>query len=235
MEEGSLQPNKEGRKMTCMISFMLPSEPGKVNNSRVICFDLWNTLIASLDPTGASYEQTLINSGVCQSDIYPIVRDHLMNKGLGYEQMAEILCNHFGITDQEVGLRVIASWQNDNTKTRWFKGAKTMLKKLRQSNTLVLISNITAPGWETVNQRLGIDQHFDKLLLSFQEGVSKPSPELWDRVKILYPEAKEYWMIGDNVADDLLIPRKLGWNTIRVEKDGSTLTLVRKLLEGDDL
>ena len=200
---------------------------------RVVCFDLWNTLITSLDPTGASYEKTLVQAGVVQAEIYPLVRDQLMNADWSYKKMTSIITNHFEINDPEVAKQVVTSWQQDNTQTTWFPGATRLLKELGKTNILVLISNITAPGWKTVNAQLNIERYFDMVILSFAERISKPDEKLWLKVEESHPDATEYWMIGDNESDDLTVPQNRDWKTILVSKNGTDLIKIRsQLTEG---
>ncbi len=187
---------------------------------RVICIDLWNTLIRSRDPSGASYEQALIDGGADQEAIYPFVRSELMTRALPYSEMGSLLCAHLGITDALIGRKVVGLWELDNQASSWFPGALVKLKALSQLGKLVLITNITEPGWKVVNARLRIEEQFDRLFLSYEQGCAKPDRRVWDTIEQWYPDASEFWMVGDRYDDDIQAPSMRGWKTSQVDGDG---------------
>ncbi len=200
----------------------------------LICFDLWNTLIRSLESTGASYADVLISLGAPQPEIYPFVRDHLMVKELTYQEMVNLLFSHFGLTGPKYDSQrqeAIRVWQQDNQQVDWLPRAQEVLHTFRgcQGVTLVLITNITKPAWDAVNQKLELSQLFDYSFLSCSTGFSKPDPRVWKKIEERYPQVQPQLMIGDNATDDLLIPSQRGWQTFLVQPDGSNLpTLLEK-------
>lgn len=204
---------------------------------RVICFDLWNTLINTPKGGGASYEDVLVSLGITRELIYPIVRDELMTKKFSYDTMVDFLFHHFGINGHNPERKLAAqNWEEDNLSAEWFEGAKELLKKLKQQgDDIVLISNISLPSWQTVGELLQITKPFDHSFLSCHENLAKPNPLVWLRVQNWYKEPCKFWMIGDNQEDDLNIPQKMGWKTILVSKDGSEIKkLFQKLEEGNE-
>ena len=124
------------------------------------------------------------------------------------------------------------AWEEDNCTADWFPGARELLDQLRtKGNKLVLVSNISLPAWKTVGRKLAICEPFDKVFLSCKMGLAKPDPKVWQTVESWYPEADQFWMVGDNQVDDLDVPKTMGWQTILVTKDGSNLDQAQSLLE----
>jgi FMN phosphatase YigB (HAD superfamily) len=199
---------------------------------RVVCFDFWNTLARSLQGGGASYADVLVRLGAKPEAIYPIVRDELMVGIFDYEQMVTHICSRFRLAANSSDIaEAVANWARDNERAAWFDGAVDLLDALcKQGDQRVLITNITAPAWEAVNVRLDVTSHFDTLFLSCVAGFSKPDPRAWDYVEQSYPNASEYWMIGDNVADDLAIPVTMGWKTILAGTTGVPLAEIPQII-----
>jgi len=199
---------------------------------RVTCFDFWNTLARSLQGGGASYADVLVRLGAKPETIYPIVRDDLMAGIFDYEQMVEHLCSRLGLVATSIDIaEAVTNWACDNERAAWFNGAVELLNALReQDDKLILITNITAPAWEAVNLRLNVARRFDKCFLSCVAGFSKPDPRVWNYVEWSYPNAREYWMIGDNEADDLTIPTSMGWKTILTGTEGVPLVEIPRII-----
>ena len=210
---------------------------------RIICFDLWNTLVRSCQGTGASYADVLVRLGANMESIYPIVREELMISQMDYMEMAVYLCRRLNLRPTENDLLEIANnWRRDNDESEWLPDAVQLLEELRrQDNALVLITNITWPAWAAVNSKLGAGQHFDYTFLSCCEGLSKPDQRVWQTVENVLPNfsPSERWMIGDNETDDLAVPAAMGWETILVGAEGVPLTEVSGIIDGskrcDDL
>ncbi|KKP59257.1 MAG: hypothetical protein UR53_C0004G0010 [Candidatus Magasanikbacteria bacterium GW2011_GWC2_34_16] len=174
---------------------------------------------------GASYEDVLVQLGVDRKLIYPVVRDCLMTGKFSYRTMVDFLFDHFQIIGCVSERRKATNcWERDNQSARWFTRATELVARLRQEgNNLVLVSNISTPAWDTVGAMLEINTKFDRLFLSFQEGMAKPNKQVWQTVESWFPQSKEFWMIGDNNDDDLVVPRAMGWQTRLVKNDGSDL------------
>lgn len=192
-----------------------------MNTKNVVCFDLWDTLIQATNSRDASYEEVLVELGVPQKEIYPFVRDYLMTKGYTYEEMVDSLFNHFDITGRtERRQEAALCWEKDNKQAEWCEGALDLLQSIRSNNNiLVLITNSTKPAWKTVDKKLKISSMFARVFLSWEQGVAKPNPRVWQKIEswfsgIIKPT---FWMIGDNERDDLSIPKERGWQTALVK------------------
>lgn len=200
---------------------------------RVICMDMWNTLCRSLDSSGASYQDILVAEGVDASLVYPFVRDRLMTQRATYAELAQQMLEHFGMSARaDLRRRIVRAWQQDNDRADWFPGARELVAELRRRGDRVgLVTNITQPAWKATNRRLGLEWEFDFHYLSWGMGHCKPCSHVWSTVEAAHQGA-ELWMVGDNQTDDLDEPARRGWNTLRVEPDGSSMPEVRRILLG---
>ncbi|OGG57407.1 hypothetical protein A2853_04250 [Candidatus Kaiserbacteria bacterium RIFCSPHIGHO2_01_FULL_55_17] len=189
----------------------------------VVCFDLWNTLVATATELRNGYAGVLTGLGAPSHEIYPFVRDTLMASSLGYEQLALALLERFRIGASREAARLIAElWSLENSSARWLKNAERALHKSRTPGTsLVLVTNTTAPAWSQVDAKLGVASHFDRLFLSFNRHVAKPSPTVWQEVEGWYQDVppERFWMVGDREEDDLRVPKSRGWNTVHIQSE----------------
>ncbi len=178
----------------------------------VVCFDLWNTLIATSNPR--SYTDILVDAGFDAAEIFQFVRDYMMVRPFTYDELFKILLKRFWV-DTKLGKEIESAWRRDNETAQWIPGALSKLKKLSRVSSLVLISNVSSAGWEVVDRRLKIGEKFDRLFLSFEQRVNKPQEEVWQKVEQWYGDmpANQFVMVGDSVADDLTVPKKRGWQT----------------------
>lgn len=196
----------------------------------VICFDLWNTLVKS--PLNINYEDILVEAGVRQAEIYPFVRDHIMNKPIaGYGQIADLISRKFEI-DQARAKLVVEIWEQDNLNAQWIEQAQNTLVSVASDNQLVLISNVTQAGWCQVEEKMKIAHRFDRVFLSWKECRCKPDPTIWSEVMSLFPSEVDFWMIGDSLQDDIIVPKQLGWKTIQVGRQGVSIDQVPFILKG---
>lgn len=181
---------------------------------RVVCFDLWNTLVRTMG-AGASYEKTLVNRGVPVEKIFPFVRDQLMTGKFTYSEMTKKLFHYFAIDPSPAETtELINLWKADNKEAAWIRGARELVRKLRaQGRITVLVTNSTWPGWHGVNRRLEIAREFDFVYSSCNEGSVKPNTRVWETIESWCPEVlvQEFAMVGDREDDDRKIPRQRGW------------------------
>ena len=63
---------------------------------------------------------------------------------------------------------------------------------------------------------LDIDRYFRKIITSGEIGYEKPNIEIYQHARNLSGPAASIWMLGDNLANDCLVPRRLGVNSILV-------------------
>lgn len=188
---------------------------------KVICFDLWNTLVCS-PGTGASYESVLTSLGVSTEQIFPFVRDYLMTQQMSYEEMTTSLFEHFSLKPtpkerEELSLL----WASDNKQAMWIPGTLEVVRELRTKGlVVVLVTNSTMPGWNEVNRSLHLAREFSHLYISCYEGNVKPSNQVWGTIESWFPTItqKEFVMIGDRENDDLAVPRQRGWGTFQANE-----------------
>ncbi|MBI2623562.1 MAG: HAD family hydrolase [Candidatus Liptonbacteria bacterium] len=212
-----------------------------MNEVKVICFDLWNTLIRTTKNTGG-YESVLVRLGVKREEIYPWVRRRCMTgENVTYDEMVKKMFDHFfkDFTENpakysneiEEAKRL---WREDNKSAMWFRGAQAALRELREKEYfLVLLTNTTWMGW--VDKKLKISPFFHHALLSCETHIIKPQPHAWKNVMDLFPgvPARSFLMVGDS-EDDVAVPAQMGWRTIKVKGQPNFSQILQKIEAGGD-
>lgn len=109
-----------------------------------------------------------------------------------------------------------------------------LIKALSQNYRLFLLSNTSSIHIEAVNQILhkasGVEQLgdlFEKLFLSYEMGVMKPHPEIYQRVLDEADIRAEETLFLDDNADNIRAAGALGIQTIHVQKPLSILDYLK--------
>lgn len=109
----------------------------------------------------------------------------------------------------------------DIAQVELFADTLATLERARAEGlALALLSNLAAPYKAPVAQ-LGLEGRFDTLVFSCDEGVAKPSPEIYARVQSrLGLRADELLMVGDSRIDDVEGPRAAGLRALHLDRSG---------------
>lgn len=217
---------------------------------RVICFDLWGTLIRSILGNGASYLDVLVDKNHSPDSLSMKAHLFLMTnawmsspwvataiqeqRSPTYIEMAWALTEHLQLHDRSDLVMAVANrWQQDNEHIEWLPGARETLQwvKGQPRTKLVLITNITIAGLHAAGRYMGTTggPRFDHSVLSCEHPFAKPEPYIWERCMNVW-DGDEYWMIGDNPVIDLAVPTTLGWKTILVGDKGVNITEVPSII-----
>ena len=71
-------------------------------------------------------------------------------------------------------------WNDIFFETPLNKKIQDFLKKIKNRYKIVMISNINETHYEFLKEKMPIFREFDKLILSYEIGFRKPSPEIYD-------------------------------------------------------
>ena len=90
--------------------------------------------------------------------------------------------------------------------------------KVTSRSTLVLLTNGPTSHQSKKITSLGLEKWFDssKIFISQTTGVPKPQAEAFMNVERLFPDVnrKDFWMIGDDLTNDIEGAKNRYWNTI---------------------
>ncbi len=106
------------------------------------------------------------------------------------------------------------AWRKDLLLLR--EEAKETVKSLARNYSLGIIANQSA-GAQVRFKKYGILDHFSTVISSFDVGVSKPNPKIFEiALKESGAKATDCFMIGDRLDNDIGPSKKLGFKTVRV-------------------
>lgn len=103
-----------------------------------------------------------------------------------------------------------------------------LLKKLHTTHTTLLLSNtneLHAQCFEEKARRQGapLSSYFDKVYYSHEIGMSKPEEEIYNYLhNTSYCLGKKVLFL-DDLAENLRIPRRLGWEAVQISPDKTIL------------
>lgn len=90
--------------------------------------------------------------------------------------------------------------------------------KVTNHSTLVLLTNGPTSHQSKKIASLGLEKWFDssRIFISETTGVPKPQAEAFNNVEQLLPDvsANDFWMIGDDLTNDIEGAKNRNWNTI---------------------
>ena len=99
-----------------------------------------------------------------------------------------------------------------------YSDACSTLKKLKDKGVKNVILSNNYPDLCDVLKKLDIYDLFDDFVISAVVGYDKPRKEIFEIAKSLYPNAKEYYMVGDSVKADIIGGNNAGFKSILVHK-----------------
>ena len=104
-------------------------------------------------------------------------------------------------------------------------GMLALISRLRKKYKVVAITNIPLEWFEYKNEEFEFDEHFDEIVVSGAEKVSKPNPKIFQiLLKRLNVKAEECIMVDDR-DENIATAKQLGMKSIKF--------VSQKQLEGD--
>ncbi|HIK45991.1 MAG TPA: HAD family phosphatase [Leptolyngbyaceae cyanobacterium M65_K2018_010] len=104
-----------------------------------------------------------------------------------------------------------------------------LLRALKPRYHLSLLSNTNPAHYQKLRDRYTFFDHFDQLFLSYQLGVMKPSPTIFEFVLDQLGTAPEQVAFFDDGAGNVEAARRLGIQAFRVDSPDQIWAVVEKL------
>lgn len=161
----------------------------------------------------------------------------LVDEHLVYEHIFRDIANTTGISYEEIYNQAQDLFKQNKKgdcelckkynlpKRKWhiqdeilYKDASRYLEKLSAKYKIGIIANQSL-GTKNRLKNWGLDKYIDLIIASFEEGVSKPDPQIF---KIALQRANcnpdQAVMIGDRIDNDIIPAKKLGIHTIWIKQ-----------------
>ena len=118
-----------------------------------------------------------------EEDIYQLFFDSGITKD--YEEGKITSLDFFKRVKESLGLKIdygmfLPIWNDIFFETPLNMRFQSFLKSIKDRYKLVMISNINETHFRFLKEKMPIFQEFDKLILSYEVGFRKPSPEIYN-------------------------------------------------------
>lgn len=184
---------------------------------KVIIFDLWNTIafIKNIEVVNQRLREKIAPEKLKKLRLV-FLEWHLSE--FSEKQFLTRLQNMTTLNENEV--QCVKAWLNHD-KCQLYPETEEVLRYLKnQDKKLVLITN-SPPKGKKQFQKLGLSSYFDRAIFSFEVGIMKPDPRIFqlaisdfnvDKFKIL--------MVGDSLEKDIEGALDAGFEAILLDRDG---------------
>ncbi len=208
--------------------------------TKAIIFDLWDTVIfvCGPHPVIQIYERL----GLKEKDMYEFAqnleRSMMTKEYITMEEMFSPLLKVYNIPeDPKLIFDLIEIWKKNINSIFFPPELEETLKEIRKKFKLVLLTNIDSFALKYVKYRYNIQNYFDLIMASCETGLAKPDPEtFYLTTKNLKIKPDEAYICGDNIKNDIFIPREMGMKTIfldmkNISKGGEADYIVHNVKE----
>ncbi|HRS42810.1 MAG TPA: HAD family hydrolase [Candidatus Diapherotrites archaeon] len=185
---------------------------------KLIIFDLNNTLAyrdVNYSSTTKMLEVTKVD--IPKDKFIDIFEESLQTRKWRKEYLAyKLLCKNMGLKTTKENIELLMKIRKDaEKKTKLYDHSIKLLKQLReQGYKIAIISDTSVFAIKEIKKTKLLD-YVDYPIFSFDVGVCKPNKKIYlEALKIIKCKPQEALMIGDNIIDDVLTPRKLGMNAL---------------------
>ncbi len=159
---------------------------------------------------------------------YRIINEALFKQfETGDVSMSELRTRRFSLLFNELGLEPDISSFSDiylnhlSSGSQLLPDAETVVKSLSELCDLVILTNGIASVQRSRFERSPISQYFKDIVISEEEGFSKPSKEIFDITfkRIGSPSKENVLMVGDSLTSDIAGGNNYGIDTCWISKD----------------
>ena len=188
---------------------------------RAVIFDMFETLITHYKCPLYFGAQMAADAGISEKIFQELWRPTESDRSIGKirtEEVVEMILKENGCYTDALLEKIVQ--KRISTKEECFKHLHPeiipMLTKLKEEGILLgLISNCFSEEAEVIRKSI-LFPYFDKVCLSYEEGVQKPDEEIYRRCMAgLGVASEECIYIGDGGSQELEAARDLGMNAMQ--------------------
>ncbi|MBX9950655.1 MAG: HAD family hydrolase [Candidatus Obscuribacterales bacterium] len=191
---------------------------------KVVLFDLWMTLVFGLPVDPIHTLQELLKHRKPGEPLDPefltkCLTTNVADPRLFLREVADAFSLKVPRGSQAAFLRLLSQERKAATA---YDDADKVLEQLRRAGyRLGLISNLWPFPVRRVFKEMGLGAHFEHLVYSFEVGVRKPSPAIFNHAAQLFSvDAEDCLMIGDSLSSDVEGSLAAGMHAILIDRTG---------------
>lgn len=123
-------------------------------------------------------------------------------------------------SQEELDSRFSLYWSTYEKEYNLFSDALPALKKLSDINIQMgIITNGDSENQRSKLKKTGVTDFFSPIIISSEVGISKPDLKIFQKaMELANSSESETWYIGDSLEHDIVPARKLGINTLYLNR-----------------
>lgn len=182
-----------------------------MQNNKYVIFDLDDTLVSEIDFLKSAYYYIAAQLG--KDNLY----EQMLEKYFAREDVFQFVEYEYGVLKSDL----LHYYRTHEPNITLKNGAEELLSFLKDKNyKLGLITDGRSVSQRNKLKALGIENYFDKIIISEEFGSEKPDE---NNYKVFVEDSHTYFYIGDNFTKDFIAPNRLGWTTIALLDDGQNI------------
>lgn len=186
--------------------------------SKYIIFDLDDTLMYEINYLKSAYLEI---AKKIDQDNFQVINEEMLSWYENKENVFEILTQKYSTHTFD---NLISSYRNHFPKIALNEGAAEILDFCKKKKyKLGLITDGRSLTQRNKLRSLGIEEKFDKIVISEEFGFTKPHIRNFE--VFLEDNISEYFYVADNTLKDFVVPNKLGWKSICLLNNGFNIHL----------
>lgn len=186
--------------------------------SKYIIFDLDDTLMYEINYLKSAYLEI---AKKIDQDNFQVINEEMLSWYENKENVFKILTQKYSTHTFD---NLISSYRNHFPKIALNEGAAEILDFCKNKKyKLGLITDGRSLTQRNKLRSLGIEEKFDKIVISEEFGFTKPNIRNFE--VFLEDNISEYFYIADNTLKDFVVPNKLGWKSICLLNNGFNIHL----------
>lgn len=195
-----------------------------MQKSRVVVFDLDDTLFKEIDFLKSAYRQIarLVSNGDKREDeVYQVMLDTYLRGGNAFETVVR------KYRPESLDVQsMLTIYRNHKPRIALDEDTRTTLEQLQSAG---VIFGIISDGRQTQQMNkvlaLGLNRFVDDddIVINEDRDRMKPDERSFRRFMDRYGPDADYFYVGDNTDKDFIAPNKLGWTSVCLLDDGRNI------------
>lgn len=194
---------------------------------KAVLFDFWGTLVENGEYSPLKQTFSILGARMRYGVFVPKFEGAAMTKK--FETPEDVFlsaCKTMRLpVNEETIERIVSIWQKNAMKAKIFPETKEVLEALKKKGLkLAIITN--SPCFFTANviESLGLKKYFDEIIYSYDVGIIKTNPRIFDMAaKRLGVSKEEILMVGDSKETDIYGAEKANVKAVLVDRNGKRI------------
>lgn len=187
-----------------------------------ILFDFWGTIVENgTFPSPVKKVRYFMKLDMPFSEYIVAFEEEFMTSTFNdlYEGFTKV-CNKFGVDpDRRLLDILVGTWNKNKMFARPYDDTFKVLEELKKSCKIALIANTDCFSIKEVMQKYDMEKYFDAVVLSYETGMLKSNPGMFDiALKKLGLKKDEVIMVGDSIQSDMKSAERAGVKSVLIDR-----------------